>query len=811
MEAQKKYICIHGHYYQPPRENAWLEFVEVQDSAHPYHDWNQRITAECYGPNTSSRILSSSDKIVNIVNNFADTSFNIGPTLLSWLELEANDVYKRILKADRKSRQNFGGHGSALAQVYNHIIMPLASKEDKEIQVYWGIKDFEHRFKRKPMGMWLAETAVDTETLEVLAAHEIKFTILAPRQAKGIRKIGQTDWTKVDAGSLDTRRPYRCVLPSGNEITLFFYDGERSQAVAFKKLLDSGKRFAESFTTGFDKNPDEPQLVHIATDGESYGHHHRYGDMALAYALDYIEFEEIAELTNYAQFLDMFPPTYEAQIHDNSSWSCVHGVERWRANCGCNSGGHGDWNQEWRQPLRVALDWLRDTANTIIDEQMSRFNVDLRSMKNAYIEVMLSRDIENTDQFLRKYISNPLSSEDRTKVIRLLEAVRHLQLMYTSCAWFFDEISGMETVQVLQYANRAIQLIERESTHKIEDGFLTMLAEAKSNIAKYKNGKEIYTAWINPKRLTLSSVGMHYAVASLFAEYPEEQTIYNYIAKSKIFERLYAGNHRLAIGFTQVNSKVTYSDKEFCFAVVYLGQNHIIGNFSDKIDEDTFKEMMPLITTAFSESRLADVIGLMQQYFGERKFTLNNLFRDDRKKVLDLIVEKGLKVADNYFQDVYNDNYNLMNILKENDMHIPQMLRQNLEIVINSEILKFLKSDADNPEKLENLAVEALKWKVVLHKTEMEFAATEKLFDLISKVESNLSDNRRLESMNGIFEQLKQLSITPDLWRIQNRYFKLGKEHLTDKEFAAEVGNQEDVEWMEAFLKLGEYINVKIN
>src|SRR5690606_20342895 len=308
----EKYICIHGHFYQPPRENAWLEVIEVQDSAHPYHDWNERISAECYAPNTASRILNEKGVIKNIINNYSKISFNFGPTLLSWMEGHDPETYQAILEADRQSQKIFDGHGSAMAQVYNHMILPLANSRDKETQIIWGIKDFEHRFKRKPEGMWLAETAVDSESLELLAKHGIKFTVLAPRQAKAVREIGETAWTSVDTSTLDTRRPYLHKLKSGNSIVLYFYDGDISQGVAFNGLLNDGKKFAHRLIDSFDNQLTEPQLVHMATDGETYGHHHKHGDMALAFALDYIEKQKNCHLTNYAQFLTKFPPTYEA-------------------------------------------------------------------------------------------------------------------------------------------------------------------------------------------------------------------------------------------------------------------------------------------------------------------------------------------------------------------------------------------------------------------------------------------------------------------------------------------------------------------
>ena len=353
----ERYICIHGHFYQPPRENPWLEEVELQDSAYPYHDWNERITAQCYAPNTASRIFDQEGRIVDIINNYSKISFNFGPTLLSWMERHKPDVHAAIIEADRLSQERFSGHGSAIAQVYNHMIMPLAGKRDKYTQVIWGIRDFRRRFGRDPEGMWLPETAVDIESLEILTELGIKFTLLAPRQAHRVKRIRKgAKWNDISEGRIDPTMPYICLLPSGRTIHLFFYDGPISQDLAFGGLLSSGEGFANRLAGAFADFRDWPQIVHIATDGETYGHHHRYGDRALAYCLYLIESQNMATLTNYGEYLEKHPPTHLVEIFENSSWSCIHGIERWRNSCGCSSGMYPGWIQEWRSPLREAMD-----------------------------------------------------------------------------------------------------------------------------------------------------------------------------------------------------------------------------------------------------------------------------------------------------------------------------------------------------------------------------------------------------------------------------------------------------------------------
>jgi alpha-amylase/alpha-mannosidase (GH57 family) len=478
----ERYVCIHGHFYQPPRENPWLEEVELQDSAYPYHDWNERVAAECYGPNSASRILDGEGSILEIVNNYSKMSFNFGPTLLSWMERHQPETYEAVLEADRLSMERFGGHGSAMAQVYNHMIMPLANRKDKVTQVLWGVRDFEKRFGRFPEGMWLPETAVDIETLGVLADAGIRFTILGPQQANRVRRIEREgEWVDVGGGKIDPTMAYLCLLPSGKTMTLFFYDGPISKGIAFEGLLGSGEGFAQKLANAFNDQRGWPQLVHAAADGETYGHHHRFGDMALAYCLHSIESNHLAKITNYGEYLGLFQPTHVVEVFDNSSWSCVHGVERWRSDCGCNSGRSG-WNQQWRKPLREAMDELRDNLVSVYEWQVSKFLKSPWEARDHYIDVVLDRSPDKIEAFLQKEAVRELTREEKVKVLKLLEAQRNGMLMQTSCGWFFDELSGVETTQVLQYAARAVQLTEESLGISLEPDYLRALEKAPSNI-----------------------------------------------------------------------------------------------------------------------------------------------------------------------------------------------------------------------------------------------------------------------------------------------------------------------------------------
>lgn len=494
-----KYICIHSHFYQPPRENPWVGKIERQESAYPYHDWNERITAECYLPNTQSQVFGSNGDTIHTVNNYEKMNFNFGPTLLSWIQKQKPKLYESILEADRNSRKNHSGHGSAIAQVYNHVIMPLANFRDKQTQVRWGIRDFVSRFGRMPEGIWLSETGVDIETLEVAAEADIRFTILSPRQAYRVRKIdGEYKWEDVDNEKVDTTRAYLCKLPSGKEINIFFYDNHISNGIAFGNLLDNGENFAKRLLAPFSDKKNDAQLVNLATDGETFGHHQRYGNMALAYCIHYIETRKLANITVYGEYLDKYPPAYEVEIVENSSWSCAHGVERWKSNCGCNAGTHHEWSQEWRAPLRNAMDWLRDRLAVIYEDAIERLVHDPWDIRNNYIDVILDKSTSTLETFLTSHTNGTLSKNDKLKILALLEMQKHAMLMYTSCGWFFDDISRIETVQIMQSAARAIHLAQDVCGINLEDDYVDMLKKASSNVEDFKSGDTVYNMLVRP-------------------------------------------------------------------------------------------------------------------------------------------------------------------------------------------------------------------------------------------------------------------------------------------------------------------------
>ncbi len=493
-----KYICIHSHFYQPPRENPWLGEVERQESASPYHDWNARITDECYLPNTESPILDECEEIIKKVNNYERLSFNFGATLLSWMQRHKPDVYKSIIDADKKCLERSSGHGSAIAQVYNHIIMPLANKRDKQTQVVWGIKDFVSRFNRYPEGMWLSETAVDTETLEVLAENGIKFTILAPRQARYVRKIGDKAWNSICEKGIDTTMPYVCCLPSGKEISIFFYNGSISQGIAYGNVLRDGEGFTKKLLAAFSEKNNTPQLVNIAVDGETFGHHHQHGNMALAYCFDSLENNKSADLTVYGEFLEKHPPSYEVKIVENSSWSCEHGVERWRGDCGCCTGSDSKWNQKWRADLREAMDILQADLAQLYTQHMPKYLNSPWQARDGYIDILLDMSRSGVEKYLKEHGLRELTKREMLTALKLLEMQKCAMFMYTSCGWFFDDISRIEAVQIMQYAARAMQIAYEVSGMDFEAEFLSILKNAKSNVSEFKTGDKVYETLIKP-------------------------------------------------------------------------------------------------------------------------------------------------------------------------------------------------------------------------------------------------------------------------------------------------------------------------
>jgi len=873
----QRFVCIHGHFYQPPRENPWLETVEVQESAAPYHDWNERITSECYAPNGASRITDSNDEIIRILNNYARMSFNFGPTLLSWLEDKAGRTYRMILDADRASAARYSGHGSAMAQVYNHIIMPLASERDARTQIRWGIADFEHRFGRKPEGMWLAETAVNREVLDLMAQEGIKFTILAPNQCKHVRRIpnasnnavipteamsepyasrmgemrnqsviptgatqsviptgaaGEVEgpassttselhpeqpWIPTPDASVDPTHPYRIPLNNGRSIAVFFYDGPGSRAIAFEGLLNSGETFGKRLLGGLraHPHPHEPaQLSHVATDGESYGHHHKHGEMALSYAMHWIEDSGRAQLTNYGEFLSRFPPQWEAEVNDNTSWSCFHGVERWRSNCGCNGGKPG-WNQQWRGPLREALDLLRDQTAPLAEKRAEGLLNDLWAARDAYIHVVLDRSRESEDRFLAAHTTRKLSPEERTTIWELLELQRHAQLMYTSCGWFFDEISGIETVQIIAYAGRVLQLAARlfgPEGAALEPAFLKILARAKSNVPDIGDGAEVYRRNVTDLRVGLEQVGAHYAISSIFREYPEDGRLFCYHVRREDHQLLASGRGRLAIGRAQLRSEITEEIEEIAYAVLHLGDQNLSAairkfNPSDHAELAAFSRFSADVAVAIRRANLPEVIHLIERFFGSIGYSLSSLFADEQHRILRSILDRTLSEMEDSLRKIYDDHASLLHFLTESGMIVPPALALAAGYAVNAALRRALETDDFKTDDFEALLYRATADQIALDTPQLSYAAGQRMKRAMVRLEAaaaagDPNASNALGQALTVAETLRFVPFEVNLWQAQNIWNDLLQRPATD---TWPDPSRED------FRKLGRALNIAVD
>jgi alpha-amylase/alpha-mannosidase (GH57 family) len=805
----KRYICIHGHFYQPPRENPWLETVELQDSAYPYHDWNERITAECYAPNSVSRILDGDNQIIRLVNNYSKISFNFGPTLLIWLEAQAPEVYNSILDADRESQKHFSGHGSALAQVYNHMIMPLASGSDRRTQVLWAITDFERRFKRAPEGMWLPETAVDIETLEILAELGIRFTILAPHQARRVRTLGARAWRDVTGGRIDPTQAYEHRLPSGRKIALFFYDAPISRAVAFEGLLSRGEDLANRLVGGFSDERDWPQLVHIATDGESYGHHHRFGDMALAYALNYIESNELAELTNYGEYLERHPPTQQVEIIEKTSWSCFHGIDRWWSNCGCNSGGRPDWNQEWRTPLRNALDGLRESLASPFERRGGEFLKDPWAARDDYVTLVHDRSPENTEHFFARHALRRLNHEETITALKLLELQRHAMLMYTSCGWFFDEISGIETVQVMQFAGRAVQLGQELFGDSLEAQFTERLAAARSNLPEYGDGRQVYEKCVRPAMVGWEQVGAHYAVSSLFESYPDKTKLYCYRAERQGYQLLEADSAKLALGRVKLTSEITRESAALNFGVLHMGDHNVNGGVRELRGEDTGQDIAREALEPFLRADFAEVIRFMDRYFGESNYSLRSLFRDEQRKVLGQILTSTVGEAETLYRQIYEHRAPMIRFIAALRMPLPKAFYAAAELVLNTYLRQALEQEEIDAERVNTLLETAKLERVAIDAATLEFAYRRNLQAMAERLLANptVDSLRQLERAAAL---LGVLPFSVDLWKIQNACYRLLENVYPSMVGKAEGGDTTARAWVSSFRSLATRLSIKV-
>ncbi len=777
MAPVKRFVCIHGHFYQPPRENPWLETVETQDSAAPYHDWNERICAECYATNGAARIVNIKKQITRIVNNYARISFNFGPTLLSWLKENAPRTYRMVLDGERRSRKTFRGHSSALAQVYNHMILPLASRRDRITQIRWGIADYQSNYGAPPEGMWLAETAADTDSLDLLAQHGIKFTLLAPHQCKRIRALKDgASWGDTPGASVDTTRPYLVRFESGVSIAVFFYNGPASRAIAFEGLLNSGENFAARLKSDF-KDGSQPQLVHVATDGESYGHHHKHGEMALAYALRLLEEDKSVKLTNYGSFLEQFPPEYECEIVDNTSWSCAHGIERWRSNCGCNGGKPG-FNQAWRAPLRQALDELRDALVPLTGQVGAELFNDVWAARDGYIQVVLDRSEQSIEHFFQSYQNHILSEAERVSALELMEMQRHAQLMYTSCGWFFDDISGIETVQIIAYAARVLQLAQwlfpgRAET--LEPAFLARLAEARSNVPSAVDGAHIYKESVATMELRLEQVAAHYAISSVFSSFADETDLFCFRVRRLSHDIYTSGRGRLALGRAHVASAITGHNQSFSFAVLHFGDQNITAAVKAYTDAEAvdFEAFAAKAADQVQRADFPDVIRLLDQYYGSVDYSLTSLFRDEQRRIVQLILNSTLWDIENSLTTIYQDHASLLHYLSQAGLPKPPALTLAAGFAVNAGLRRVLESDPIDQAQLRSFLSLAKADQVPLETATLSYISDLRMKRAMVELQMSSGSLEMLDRALALARTLTELPFELNLWQAQNIWYEI--------------------------------------
>lgn len=809
MPPSKRFICIHGHFYQPPRENPWLETVETQDSAAPYHDWNERVCAECYAPNGAARIQNGKNQITRIANNYARISFNFGPTLLSWLKENAPRTYRMILDGERRSRRNYNGHSSAMAQIYNHIIMPLANERDRVTQIRWGIADYLYHYGIEPEGMWLPETAADAASVELLAQHGIKFTVLAPHQCKRIRRLKaadsdkENDWTNTPEATVDTTQPYLMRFPSGDSIAVFFYNGPTSRAIAFEGLLNSGENFAGRLKAGFKEGVDT-QLVHVATDGESYGHHHRHGEMALAYALQLLERDKTVKLANYGSFLEQFPPEYECEIADNTSWSCAHGIERWRSNCGCSSGKPG-WNQIWRTPLREGLDEMRDAIVPLTEQEGNQLFKDVWAARDAYIQVVLDRGEDRVGQFFLEQQSHPLSDAERVRALELMELQRHAQLMYTSCGWFFDDISGIETVQVIAYAARVLQLAKivfGEQASGLEPAFLARLAEAKSNVAGAGDGARIYNQKILPLELGLEEVAAHYAISSVFSSYADETELFCYRVRRISYDTYASGRGRLALGRAYVASAITGESQSFSYAVLHFGDQNITAAVKPYLDSDAdeFEAFAAQASEQVQKADFPEVIRQIDRYYGHVDYSLTSLFSDEQRRIVQIILNSTLWDIENSLTTIYEEHASLLHYLSQAGLPKPPALTLAAGFAINAGLRRALDSEPVDQVLMRSFLQLAKADQVPLDTVTLSYIADQRMKRTMVELQMSAGSLEMLDRALTLARALEELPFELNLWQAQNIWYDIFR---TSGYALSALSDMDRPAWEKAFNELG--------
>lgn len=800
IDKINKFICIHAHFYQPPRENPYLEKIEFQESAMPYHDWNERITLECYGPNLAARIVSSENKIIDLVNNYQHISYNFGPTLLHWMEKNQKYIYDHIILSDQKNNKN-SFYNSAVAQCYNHIIMPLASSLDKETQIIWGIKDFEYRFKRKPKGMWLSETAVDLETLTLMRKHQIEFIILSPFQAHKVRYHNAKNYQEVYS-SIDTRRPYYIKLKDDKKIFVFFYNGSIAKDMAFQDLLGDSEKFYNRFIQEFSNNSKEMQIVNVALDGETFGHHKKFADMALASFIKKVEREKNISLISYEEFLNRFEVKDEITIIENSAWSCAHGVGRWKEDCGCSISQRADINQKWRKPLFQAMHFLKNELLKIYLKKMSFFTKDPIKIRNEYIEIILDSSFKNIEKFIKTQTSKTLTEEEKTQFLKLLLMQKYSMSMFTSCGWFFDDLLNIETQQIILYAANAIELAKDISNIDLEEPFKKILQKAKS--FNNKNGEEIYNENIKPRIINLKKIAVFFSIYTLFESQENLKKYYCYSIEMKSHNLFYHNKKHLSLLEAQITSDTTLEKYHFyCAAIHFEDQNLIVGISENKINFDSIKDLF------FSEN-IDHLKQLLYDNFEIYEYSFWDLLIDDRRKIIDRIFDFSLNKIYKFTKKHYEKHYTLINEMHKRNITLSKSFINSLHILLNQTLLEEMQNfDLMKINKLTKTVQEMLKWGFDVE--ELAIYYLEKILeDLICSFQNEINDIHLLKQINHMLDLFEPFKLKIHLWKVQNIYFDIHRLNYNKMLLQKEKKDAIAIKWIKLFNDLQKKLHINL-
>jgi alpha-amylase/alpha-mannosidase (GH57 family) len=771
-------LTIHGHFYQPPRENPWTEVVETEPSAAPSHDWNERIYQECYRANDNARIMRFDGVVEELKSNYHYLSFNMGPTLLSWMQAMHPIGYHRLLQADAESVA-LRGYGNAIAQAYNHCILTLCNERDRRTQIKWGLADFRTRFGRDAASMWLPETACNDAVLGDLIDHGMKYCLLAPRQAERVREMakdgkGEGEWREVNDNNIDPGLAYRYFHRdgSGRHIDLFFYDGPIAQAIAFENALHSSHEFISLFKRA---QGGEGRLVHVATDGESYGHHTKYGERALAYAMAREAAELGFEVTNYEAYLAQCPPTHEVEVKvgpngEGSSWSCVHGAGRWTRDCGCSTGAQEGWNQAWRAPLREALDILRDALVEGFEREAGKLLKDPWAARDTFIDIVLDPSAESKDRFFAVQASRPLDADERVRALTLLDMQRQCMLMYTSCGWFFNDLAGIETVQILKYACRAMDYAADLGIPAPRTAFLSRLALAHSNVAEHGNGSKIFHRQVEPLRVDPERLAAHLGLTSLVDGQSQGQ-MGGWDYNVSHFERLRLGSLSLASGRVEIQARITGRSFDASFISIHFGGVDLYCAVKRFEGLEAHQAQVALVESAFLRGLVPGILAAVRQDFGGLEYGLEQVLPDGRERLGRAAFSDLIENLSEQTARIYQDNKHRLDLFLAAGYPLPTELRTAAEFTLSRQFEAEIRAQGQSRDpaaysKAITLAREAneLGYKLDTHESQVLF--TGMVTDAVRAAMEGDSPER-LQAAMDLLKLTKELGIGVALDRAQ--------------------------------------------